>query len=52
MHFLYLFIGKVVTELLKQHKDHFDAQLKVAQFGDGKEFYNVGIKALQKHEIG
>ena len=42
---------KAVTELLKQFKDHFDDQLKVAQFDDGKEFYNVGVKTLQKHEI-
>ena len=34
---------KAVTELLKQFKDRFD---------DGKEFYNVGVKTLEKHEIG
>ena len=34
-----------VTELLNQFKDSFDEQFpKLAQFDDGKEFYNVGIK--------
>ena len=43
---------KAVTELLKQFKNHFDNYFKVAQFDDGKEFYNVGVKTLlEKHEI-
>ena len=37
---------KAVTELLKQFKDRFDDYPKVAQFDDGKEFYNVGVKTL------
>ena len=43
---------KAVTEILKQFKDRFDDQLEVAQFDDGNEFYNVGVKTLlKKHEI-
>ena len=44
---------KAVTELLKQFKDRFDEQYpKLAQFDDGKEFYNVGVKTLlEKHDI-
>ena len=44
---------KAITELLKQFKDRFDERYpKVAQFDDGKEFYNVGVKTLlEKHEI-
>ena len=44
---------KAVIELLKQFKDRFDGRYpKVAQFDDGKEFYNVGVKTLlEKHEI-
>ena len=40
-----------MTELLKQFKNHFDDYFKLAQFDDGKEFYNVGVKTLEKHEI-
>ena len=45
---------KAVGSLLKQFKDRFDGRYpKVAQFDDGKEFYNVGVKTLlEKHEIG
>ena len=45
---------KAVGSLLKQFKDRFDGRYpKVAQFDDGKEFYNVGVKTLSdKHEIG
>ena len=43
---------KVVTELLKQFKDRFGYYPKLAQFDDGKEFYNVGVKSLlEKHNI-
>ena len=44
---------KAVGSLLKQFKDRFDGRYpKVAQFDDGKEFYNVGVKTLlEKHEI-
>ena len=59
MPLLYPFIGKdtnnmtkAVTELLKIFKNHFDDYPKVAQFNDGKEFYNDGVKTLlEKHEI-
>ena len=44
---------KAVTEVLKQFKNRFDVHPRVAQFDDGKEFYNVGVKTLlEKHEIG
>ena len=33
-----------VRELLRQFHDRFDTYLKLAQFDDGKEFYNVGVK--------
>ena len=43
---------KAVTLFLKQFKDRFDVYPKLAQFDDGKEFYNVGVKKLLgKHEI-
>ena len=41
-----------VTELLRQFKDRFGYYPKLAQFDDGKEFYNVGVKLLlENHEI-
>ena len=45
---------KDVTELLKQFKERFGGYPKLAQFDDGKEFYNVGIgvkSLLEKHDI-
>ena len=43
---------KVVIELLRQIKDHFGDYPKLAQFDDGKEFYNVGVKTLlEKHNM-
>ena len=36
---------KDVTELLKQFKERFGGYPKLAQFDDGKEFYNVGAGA-------
>ena len=43
---------KAVTELLKQFKTRFGIYPKFAQFDDGKEFYNVGVKSLlSKHDI-
>ena len=43
---------KAVTELLRQFKEHFGDYPKLAQFYDGKEFYNVGVKTLlEKHGI-
>ena len=39
---------KAVDELLKQFKERFAKYPKVAQFDDGKEFYNVGVKELLK----
>jgi hypothetical protein len=35
-----------VTELLGQFKGHFAVYPKLAQFDDGKEFSNVGVKSL------
>ena len=37
---------KAVTELLRQFKERFGEYPKLAQFDDGKEFYNVGVKSL------
>ena len=38
---------KAVTLLLKQFKDRFDVEPpKLAQFDDGLEFHNVGVKKL------
>ena len=43
---------KAVTELLSQFKERFGDYTKLAQFDDGKEFYNVGVKTLlEKHDI-
>ena len=39
---------KAVDELLKQFKERFGKYPKVAQFDEGKEFYNVGVKELLK----
>ena len=37
---------------MRQFKQRFDAYPKLAQFDDGKEFYNVGVKSLiEKHDI-
>ena len=38
----------VMGELLKQFKERFGKYPKVAQFDEGKEFYNVGVKELLK----
>ena len=37
---------KAVTLILKEFKNRFGNYPKLAQFDDGKEFYNVGVKAL------
>ena len=43
---------KAVDELLKQFKERFGKYPKVAQFDEGKEFYNVGVKELlKKHNV-
>lgn len=43
---------KAVAELLKQFKDRFGSFPKLAQFDDGLELYNVGVKTLLgKHGI-
>ena len=43
---------KAVTELLKQFKIRFGDYPRLAQFDDGKEFYNVGVKMLlEKHDV-
>ena len=39
---------KAVEELLEQFKERFGKYPKVAQFDEGKEFYNVGVKNLLK----
>ena len=39
---------KAVDELLKKFKIRFGEYPKVAQFDEGKEFYNVGVKSLLK----
>ena len=45
-------MAKAVTELLRQFKERFGDYPKLAQFDDGKEFYNVGVKTLlEKHDI-
>ena len=43
---------KAVTELLSQFKEKLGDYPKLAQFDDGKEFYNFGVKSLlEKHDI-
>ena len=43
---------KAVTELLRKFKERFGDYPNFAQFDDGKEFYNVGVKTLlEKHGI-
>ena len=40
------------TKLLRQFKERFGDCPKLAQFDDGKEFYNIGVKSLlEKHDI-
>ncbi len=38
-----------IRELLRQFQDRFGTYPKLAQFDDGKEFYNVGVKDLTEH---
>ena len=40
---------KAVTLLLKHFKDRFGVYSKLAQFDDGKEFYNVGVEAFWRN---
>ena len=41
-----------VDELLKEFRDRFGKYPKTAQFDEGKEFYNVGVKELLKsHDV-
>ena len=43
---------KAVNVLLKQFKDQFGDYPKLAQFDDGKEFFNHVVKiVLEKHGI-
>ena len=43
---------KAVEKVLTQFKERFDRYPKAAQFDDGKEFYNVGVKTLLKdHDV-
>ena len=45
-------MAKAVTELFRQFKESFGDYPQLAQFDNGKEFYNVGIKTLrEKHNI-
>ena len=39
---------KAVEKVLAQFKERFDRYPKAAQFNDGKEFYNVGVKTVLK----
>ncbi len=39
-----------ITELPRQFHDRFGTYPKLAQFNNGKEFYNVGVK--DKHNVG
>ena len=38
---------KAVEEVLAQFNERFDRYPKAAQFDDGKEFYNVGVKTFK-----
>jgi hypothetical protein len=40
---------KAVETVLAQFREWFDRYPKAAQFDDGKEFYNVGVKTLLKY---
>jgi hypothetical protein len=43
---------KSVEKVLAQFKEIFGKYPKAAQFDDGKEFYNVGVKTLLKgHDV-
>ncbi|CAB4008976.1 integrase core domain-containing [Paramuricea clavata] len=43
---------KAVEKVLAQFKERFDRHPKAAQFDDGKEFYNVGVKTLlNDHDV-
>ena len=43
---------KAVSKLLEEFKERFGRYPKTAQFDDGKEFYNVGVKELLKsHDV-
>ena len=43
---------EAVNTLLKKFNDRFERLPKTAQFDDGKEFYNVGVKDLLKsHDV-
>ena len=42
------YMAEAVNELLKKFKDRFGRYPKNAQFDDGKEFYNVGVKDILK----
>lgn len=41
---------KAVKELLNQFHERFDTLPKLAQFDDGNEFYNVGVKSLLEED--
>ncbi|CAB3989945.1 integrase core domain-containing [Paramuricea clavata] len=44
-------MAKAVEKVLGQFKERFGRYPKTAQFDDGKEFYNVGVKSLKEHNI-
>jgi hypothetical protein len=45
-------MAKAVESVLVQFKERFGRYPKTAQFDDGKEFYNVGVKTLLKdHDV-
>ena len=46
------YMTEAVGELLKEFKERFGKYPKTAQFDDGKEFYNVGVRDLPKsHDV-
>ncbi len=43
---------KAVSDLLEEFKERFGKYPNVAQFDEGKEFYNVGVRdLLTKNDI-
>ena len=46
------YMTEAVNKLLKKFKERFGKYPKTAQFDDGKEFYNVGVKSLlESHDV-
>ena len=42
---------KAVDELLERFKERYGGYPRLAQFDDGKEFYSVGVKRLQRIKV-